>query len=69
MARGSHVTELSSKLVLMLREHNWSDLRIGMELGMQPDEVLRLKQISGLAEAFKDKEFSKAWEADNDAHN
>ena len=69
LARGSQVTELSSKLVLMLREHNWSDLRIGMELGMQPDEVLRLKQISGLAEAFKDKEFSKAWEADNDAHN
>lgn len=62
MARGAHLTELSSKLVLMLREHNWSDTRIGKELGMQPDEVLRLKQVSGLAEAFKDQQFSKAWE-------
>lgn len=62
MARGSHQTELSSKLVMMLRDHNWSDLRIGKELGMQPDEVLRLKQITGLAEAFKDQQFSKAWE-------
>lgn len=62
LARGTHLTELSSKLVLMLRDHNWSDMRIGKELGMQPDEVLRLKQITGLAEAFKDREFSKAWE-------
>jgi len=65
MARGSHVTELSSKLVIMLREHNWSDTRIGKELGMQPDEVFRLKQITGLAEAFQDKEFSKAWESNS----
>ena len=35
--------------------------RIGMELGMDADEVLRLKQITGLAEAFKDEEFSKSW--------
>jgi len=33
-----------------------------MELGMDPDEVLRLKQITGLAEAFADKEFSRAWQ-------
>lgn len=31
--------------------------------GMEPDEVLRLKQISGLAELFADQEFSEAWEA------
>jgi len=30
---------------------------------MDPDEVLRLAQISGLAEAFADREFSQAWEA------
>lgn len=64
MARGAHVTELSAKLILMLKDHNWTDARIGKELGMQPDEVLRLKQITGLAEAFKDHEFSKAWEAE-----
>ena len=62
MARGTHQVELSSKLVVLLRKHNWTDARIGKELGMDPDEVLRLKQITGLAEAFADQEFSKSWE-------
>lgn len=62
MARGTHQVELSSKLVAMLRKHNWTNARIGMELGMDADEVLRLKQITGLAELFKNKEFSNSWE-------
>lgn len=66
MARGSHQVELSAKLVVMLKKHNWSDARIGKEIGMDADEVLRLKQITGLAEAFSDKEFSKSWEAENE---
>lgn len=62
MARGTHQVELSARLVLMLKKHNWTNARIGMELGMDADEVLRLKQITGLAEAFKNEEFSKSWE-------
>lgn len=62
MARGTHQVELSAKLVTALKKHNWTNERIGMELGMDPDEVLRLKQITGLAEAFADHAFSKAWE-------
>jgi len=62
MARRTHQVELSAKLVAALKKHNWTNQRIGMELGMDQDEVLRLKQITGLAEAFKDKEFSKSWE-------
>lgn len=62
MARGSHQVELSAKLVTLLKKHNWTNERIGKELGMDADEVLRLKQITGLAEAFADNEFSKAWE-------
>lgn len=65
MARGTHQVELSAKLVAMLKKHNWTNARIGMELGMDADEVLRLKQITGLAELFKDREFSKSWEIDN----
>lgn len=61
IARGSHQVELTAKLVTALRKHNWTNERIGLELGMDPDEVLRLKQITGLAEAFADKEFSRAW--------
>jgi len=62
MARGTHQVELSAKLVTFLKKHNWTNARIGQELGMEPDEILRLKQMTGLAEAFSDKEFSKAWE-------
>jgi ParB-like chromosome segregation protein Spo0J len=64
MARGTHQVELSAKLIGMLRKHNWTNARIGKELGMDADEVLRLKQITGLAEAFADKAFSHAWEVD-----
>ena len=62
-ARGKHQIEAMSDIVLELKRRNWSDDKIGRELGMDPDEVLRLTQISGLAEMFADKEFSEAWEA------
>ncbi len=62
MARGTHKTSLSARLVGLLKKYNWTDKRIGTELGMDPDEVLRLKQLTGLAEAFADQEFSKSWE-------
>ncbi len=64
MARGTHQVELTAKLVTLLRKHNWTNERIGKELGMDPDEVLRLKQIEGLAESFSQREFSKAWEVE-----
>lgn len=63
-ARGKHQVVAMSEIVLDLKRRNWSDEKIGRELGMDPDEVLRLTQITGLAEAFKDREFSEAWEAD-----
>jgi ParB-like chromosome segregation protein Spo0J len=61
-ARGKHQVSAMSDIVLELSKRNWSDEKIGRELGMEPDEVLRLKQITGLAELFADKEFSEAWE-------
>lgn len=61
-ARGRHKVDSMSDIVLELSRRNWSDAKIGKELGMDPDEVLRLKQITGLAELFKDEEFSEAWE-------
>lgn len=60
-ARGRHKVQGMSDIVLELKHRNWSDKKIGKELGMDPDEVLRLTQITGLAEMFKDREFSKAW--------
>ena len=63
-ARGKHTIDGMSEIVVELRRRNWSEEKIGRELGMDPDEVLRLAQISGLAEMFSDKEFSQAWEVD-----
>lgn len=63
-ARGKHSIDGMANIVLELRRRNWSEEKIGRNLGMDPDEVLRLSQITGLAEMFADKEFSEAWEAD-----
>lgn len=61
-ARGKHTVDGMSEIVLDLSRRNWSDAKIARELGMEPDEVLRLKQITGLAELFADEDFSEAWE-------
>jgi len=53
-----------SDIVIELKRRNWSPKKIGKELGMDQDEVLRLVQITGLAEMFKDQDFSEAWAAD-----
>ena len=63
-ARGKHQIQSMSNIVLELKRRNWSDKKISKELGMDSDEVLRLCQITGLAEIFKGQSFSEAWEAD-----
>lgn len=65
-ARGKHKVESMSGIVMELKRRNWSDEKIARELGMDADEVLRLAQITGLAEMFKDHEFSQAWEFNNE---
>ena len=63
-ARGKHIVSAMSDIVIELKKRNWSNERIGKELGMDSDEVLRLCQISGLKEVFSDDEFSKAWDVE-----
>ena len=63
-ARGKHQVGSMSDIIVELKRRNWSDEKIGRDLGMDSDEVLRLSQISGLAELFADQEFSEAWEVD-----
>jgi ParB-like chromosome segregation protein Spo0J len=62
-ARGKHKVESMSEIIVELKRRRWNNDKIAKELGMESDEVLRLTQISGIAEMFKDSEFSKAWEA------
>lgn len=61
-ARGEHQVDRMSEIVRMLYQQGWSEQRIMKELGMEADEVLRLKQMTGLAELFASREFSEAWE-------
>ena len=63
-ARGKHRIDAMSEIVLDLKKRNWSDKKISKQLGMDQDEVLRLTQLTGLSELFKNKEFSEAWEAE-----
>lgn len=64
-ARGKHQVEAMSDIVVELKRRNWSNEKIAKNLGMDSDEVLRLCQITGLAEMFKDQDFSKSWEIDD----
>ncbi len=61
-ARGSHNVDLMSNIVAELVEMGKSDQWISKKLGMGVDEILRLKQVTGLASLFKKREFSRAWE-------
>jgi len=61
-ARGTHSIELMTNIVSELSKAGMSDAWIMKNIGMDADEILRLKQLSGLAELFKNKEFSKSWE-------
>lgn len=61
-ARGSHSIELMSNIVSELKKSGMGDDWICKHIGMDADELLRLKQLTGLASLFEDKEFSKTWE-------
>lgn len=61
-ARGTHQIPNMSKLVIELTKLGWNEKKISKELGMEFDEVVRLKQVSGLKEAFAEHVFSKSWE-------
>lgn len=61
-ARGEHSIELMTNIVAELTESGMSDAWIMKNIGMDAEELLRLKQLSGLQELFKDKDFSKSWE-------
>lgn len=60
-ARGTHEVQGMAEIVAELHLKGMSDKKIGEELGMEKDEVLRLKQFMGLGDLFKNRDFSKAW--------
>lgn len=60
-ARGEHSVELMTNIVAELVDAGMSDAWIMKNIGMDAEELLRLKQLSGLQELFKDSDFSKSW--------
>jgi ParB-like chromosome segregation protein Spo0J len=65
-ARGTHSIELMTNIVADLVESGMGDVWIMKNIGMDADELLRLKQISGLASLFEGREFSHSWEPKED---
>lgn len=63
-ARGSHNIELMSQIVSELVEMGKGDAWICKHIGMSADELLRMKQITGLASLFQNHSFSKSWEVE-----
>jgi len=68
-ARGKHQIDAMSEIILELKNRNWKNERIARELGMDEEEILRLCQITGLQDIFKDDDFSKSWEASDSISN
>lgn len=64
-ARGVHKVDLQADMVVDLLKKGWDDNDISKELGMTLEEVLRLKQQTGIAELFKDRTHSKSWIVEN----
>lgn len=68
-ARGKHQIDAMSEIILELKNRNWKNERIARELGMDEEEILRLCQITGLEDIFKDDDFSKSWESSDSINN
>lgn len=61
-ARGVHAVMPMKDVVVTLLETGWTDREVVRRLGMDADEVLRFKQVSGLPHLFRDSDYSKSWE-------
>ena len=64
-ARGKHSVEGMSNIVLQMLKNGWGDAEICNELGLETEELVRLKYVSGFAKLYEDKPFSQAWETTN----
>lgn len=62
-ARGKHSIEGMSNLVFNMLQNGKSDADICNELGMEPEELLKLKHITGFSKLFKDAQYGASWES------
>ena len=64
-ARGKHSVNGMANMVFHMLENGWGDAEICNELGMEPEELLRLKHVTGFSKLFEDVEYSRAWKTKN----
>tara|TARA_R110000868_G_scaffold407486_1_gene689004 strand:+ start:1488 stop:2138 length:651 start_codon:yes stop_codon:yes gene_type:complete len=64
-ARGEHSITGMSNMVFEMLGNGWSDEDICNHLGMEPEEILKLKHITGFSKLFQDVEYRKSWETKN----
>ncbi len=62
-ARGKHSITGMSNMVFNMLQNGWEDTAICNELGMQPEELLKLKHITGFSKLFKDTQYNNSWES------
>jgi len=62
-ARGKHSIAGMSNLVFSMLDNGWKDEAVCNELGMEPEELLRLKHVTGFSKLFEDAEYRKAWDS------
>jgi ParB-like chromosome segregation protein Spo0J len=60
-ARGKHSIDGMSAMVFSMLDNGWEDAAICNELGMEPEELLKLKHITGFSKLFEDTEYNRAW--------
>lgn len=61
-ARGKHSVSGMASMVFQMLENGWADEAICAELGVEPDELVRLKHVTGFSKLFENVEYKKAWE-------
>ena len=64
-ARGTHSVVSMSEMVFSMLEEGWDESAIANELGMEAEEIVRLKHITGFSKLFEDREYNKSWETRN----
>jgi len=64
-ARGVHTLDGMTHIVMSMLEAGWTDDKIAKHLGMDADEILRMKQVSGLAGVFARDTYNRAWISDD----
>lgn len=64
-ARGEHSVNGMANMVFEMLQNGWSDEDICNHLGMEPEEILKLKHITGFSKLFQDVEYNKSWETKN----